>query len=92
MEHGKALKKYVPRPYDGDVVLFRASKQLSGLIADEYLGWKPFFNGRLQVYEVPGHQQNLMLEPNVRTLARALDGRLKAAQDQNTRSPGLHSS
>jgi amino acid adenylation domain-containing protein/FkbM family methyltransferase len=92
MEHGKALKKYVTRPYNGDVVLFRASKQLSGLIADEYLGWKPFFKGRFQVYEIPGHQQNLMLEPNVRALASALDDRLKAAQHQNTRSPRLHSS
>jgi amino acid adenylation domain-containing protein/FkbM family methyltransferase len=82
-EHGKALRKYVPRPYGGDVVLFRASKQLSGLVADEYLGWKPFFDGRFQVYEVPGHQQNLMQEPNVRALASALDGHLKAAQQRH---------
>jgi amino acid adenylation domain-containing protein/FkbM family methyltransferase len=82
IEHGKAIRKYVPRPYGGDVVLFRAGRQLSGLVADEYLGWKPFFNGRFEVCEVPGHQQNLMLEPNVRRLASALEGRLKAAQQR----------
>lgn len=82
IEHGKALRKYVPRPYAGKVVLFRASKQLSGLVADEYLGWKPFFDGALEVYEVPGHQQNLMLQPNVRRLAEELNGHLKAAQQQ----------
>ncbi len=82
MEHGKALRKYSPRPYAGDVVLFRASKQLSGLIADEYLGWKPLLKGSFEVREVPGHQQNLMLEPNVRRLAREIDARLKAAQQR----------
>ena len=83
MEHGKALRKYDPRPYAGDVVLFRASKQLSGLMADERLGWKPFFNSGLEVCEVPGHQQNLMLEPNVRRLAKELNSRLNAAQQRH---------
>lgn len=85
MEHGRALRKYVPRPYRGDVVLFRASNQLSGLVADEYLGWKSFFNGHLEVCEVPGHQQNLMLAPNVIRLAYELSARLKAAQQRYER-------
>jgi amino acid adenylation domain-containing protein len=67
--HGKAIEKWVPRPYQGRVVLFRASKQLSGLVADQYLGWKKVFNGNLEVREIPGHQQNLLLEPNVLRLA-----------------------
>ncbi len=83
IEHGKALRKYVPRPYAGDVVLFRASKQLSGLRADECLGWKPFFNGGFEVCEVPGHQQNLMLEPNVRRLAKEINSRLNDAQQRH---------
>ena len=83
IEHGKALKKYVPRPYGGEVVLFRASKQLSGLMADEYLGWKRILHGNLDVCEVPGHQQNLLLEPNVPRLAKELTTRLKAAQHRS---------
>ncbi len=67
--HEKALKTWVPRPYGGRVVLFRASKQMSGLAADQYLGWKHVFNGNLEVREIPGHQQNLLLEPNVLRLA-----------------------
>lgn len=81
-EHGRALRKYVVRSYDGDVVLFRASKRLSGLIADEFLGWKPFFKGRFEVYEVPGHQQNLMIQPNVARLATELSKHLKSAQEK----------
>jgi thioesterase domain-containing protein len=80
MEHQKALARYVPRPYGGDVLLFRASKQLAGLMADEYLGWKRSLYGNLDVCEAPGHQQNLMLEPNVSRLAEELNARLNAAQ------------
>ena len=82
IEHAKALAKYVPRPYSGDVVLFRASKQLRGLMADEYLGWRGVLRGDLEVCEVPGHQQNLMLEPHVQWLAKELTSRLEAAQDR----------
>lgn len=79
-ENKKAMNKYMPRPYAGDVVLFRASKQLRGIIADEYLNWKQVLHGNLEVCEVPGHQQNLLLEPNVLRLAEELNDRLKAAQ------------
>ncbi len=71
--HEKALEGWMPRPYQGRVVLFRASKQLGGLVADECLGWKPIFNGQLKVREIPGYQQNLLLEPNVRRLAAEFD-------------------
>ena len=82
MENGKALRKYEPRPYRGDVILLRASKQLSGQVADEYLGWEPFFEGQFEVCEVPGHQQNLMLQPNVRRVASVVNDRLKTAQQR----------
>jgi thioesterase domain-containing protein len=80
MEHQKAMANYVPRPYGGDVLLFRASKQLAGLMADEYLGWKRSLHGNLDVCEAPGHQQNVMLEPNVSHLAKELTRRLEAVQ------------
>ena len=82
VEHKKAMDQYRPAPYAGDVVVFRASKQLAGLIADENLGWKRTFQGNLDVCEVPGHQQNLLLEPNVSRLAKEFSSRLKAAQQK----------
>jgi thioesterase domain-containing protein len=83
IEHERAAAKYVPRPYGGDVLLFRASNQLSGLMADEYLGWKRVLQGNLDVHEVPGHQQNVLLEPNVSRLAQELTTRLEAAQHRH---------
>src|ERR1019366_2713484 len=57
-----------PRNLQFGLVLLRASKQLSGLVADgdEYLGWKHVLHGNLDVCEVPGHQQNMLLEPMLR--------------------------
>jgi thioesterase domain-containing protein len=80
IEHKKAMDKYVPRAYGGDVALFRASKQLSGLMIDEYLGWTRVLHGGVDVCEVPGHQQTLLQEPNVSRFAQELSSRLKAAQ------------
>ena len=76
------MDKYRPAPYSGDALVFRASKQLAGLVADEHLGWDRTFRGKLDVCEVPGHQQNLLLEPNVSQLAKELSIRLKAAQQR----------
>lgn len=76
MEHDRAFMNYVPRPYSGDVLLFRASKQLPGMLADKSLGWKPIIKGHLEIRELPGHQQNILVEPRVRRLAEELQARL----------------
>jgi hypothetical protein len=91
VEHNKAYRKYVPRPYTGDVVLFRASKQLRSRVADDYLGWKPFLNGRLEVCEVYGHQQNLLLEPNVKGLANEVGARLRKFHERYATNRSLAS-
>ncbi len=79
-EHERALHEFVPRPYGGDVLLFRASKQLIGQNVDEVLGWKEVFTGRLEVCEVQGHQQNMMSMPHVLQLGTEMTNRLNAAQ------------
>jgi amino acid adenylation domain-containing protein len=83
MEHDKIAEVYDPRPYDGDVLLIRASKLLRGLVADPiYLGWKDVLGGNVEVCELPGHQQTLLLEPQVSRLAKELTARLKTVQEQ----------
>jgi amino acid adenylation domain-containing protein len=83
IEHDKAYRKYIPGPYSGDVLIFRARKQLRGLMADWRMGWKDVFHGNLNVFEVPGHQQNLLIEPNVLLLAEELTARLATAQEEH---------
>ncbi len=76
IEHEKALRRYVLRPYSGDIVVFRASKTLGGLMIDDSLGWKQVIQGNLEVCEIPGHQQNMLSEPKVSRLAEELSVRL----------------
>ena len=80
LEHDRMAEEYKIRPYSGEVALFRASKQLHGLVADRSLGWSDILTGNLNVYEVPGHQQNLLLDPNVRQLAQSLTAHLLRVQ------------
>jgi len=79
MEHDRAFEKYVPYPYKGDVLLFRANRQLPG-VDDPSLGWKELIQGTLEVCEVPGHQQNMLVNPNLARLAEELKSRLRVAQ------------
>jgi len=79
-EHKKAMEKYRPGPYGGDVLVIRASEQLAGLIADAHLGWDRTIHGKLDICEVSGHQENILLEPKVAQVAKEISIRLKAAQ------------
>ncbi|MGD0137157.1 MAG: hypothetical protein ABSE57_34375, partial [Bryobacteraceae bacterium] len=81
IEHEKARMRYVPRLYGGPVILFRASKQLSGLMTDYTLGWRELLDGDLEICEVPGHQETMLGEPNVSHLAEKLTAHLRAIQD-----------
>ncbi len=81
IEHEKARLRYTPRSYSGPVILFRASRQLSGLMTDYTLGWKDLLNRNLEICEVPGHQETMLSEPNVSRLAEKLTAELHAIQD-----------
>jgi amino acid adenylation domain-containing protein len=82
LEHDKAFERYSPHVYFANAILFRASKQLSGLDTDQSLGWNGIFHGSFEIHEVPGHQQNMLIEPNVRQLAAQLSDRLNVAQER----------
>jgi len=69
---GKALRDYVPEPYVGRVVLFRAADQPRGAAPDPTLGWGALAQGELEVIEVPGHHGAITVDPYARFLAAAL--------------------
>ena len=79
-QHMRAFAQHRPSYYAGPVVLFRAEKQLKGLVADkQFLGWRDTLR-KIDLCEVPGHQQNVLSEPNVGYLAKQFAIRLDAAQ------------
>ena len=63
--------RYVVRPYPGTVTLFRALHgDTSSLPKD--LGWRAYAQGGVEIIQLPGDHGQVLAEPNVTHLARAL--------------------
>jgi thioesterase domain-containing protein len=76
-----ALQQYVPRPYDGPIVLFVAADR--GVLSpqDDRLAWRDLAAGGLEVHTVPGRDSGLMLrEPGVGVLGAQLAECLRRAE------------
>ena len=61
-----ASRTYRPRPYSGDITLFRATQQPRGIYKDLTLGWRDLASGALEIHEVAGSHGTLVVEPRVR--------------------------
>ena len=78
-----AIRVYVPKPYSGPAVLFRAPSsgfENSGLSE----GWKNYITGNLEIQVIEGLHQDIFREPHIGRLAEQLTQTLESAQaDQN---------
>ncbi len=77
-EHIAAAKRYIPRTYAGNTLLFRASKQVNG--PAEELWWKSRLRGNVTICEVPGTRHQFFVDPALSELAKKLNSDLAAAQ------------
>ena len=69
----RASRLYVPKPYTGKMVLFRAmERDLFEVGYDRDLGWGPLAAGGLEIFDVPGDHLGILKDPNVRVLAEKL--------------------
>lgn len=78
-----AAEAYVAKPYDGKVMLFRATLQRKGIYPDPSLGWDKFALGGLEILDVPGYHGAIVREPRVRILAQKLTECLRKSQERN---------
>ncbi len=77
----QAQRDYVPRPYDGAAVLYRASVPFSEPYRAPHLGWNLVFApGRITDVVIPGDHLEIVGDPNVDILGEDLDARLRDAQ------------
>jgi amino acid adenylation domain-containing protein len=63
--------KYKPKPYPGDMVVFRSP----GIYPDPYLGWQHLVTGEIKTNDIPGEHEtrrDIMNEPYVQYLAKEL--------------------
>jgi len=75
-----ATRKYIPAPYDGHLLLFRAKWHDDDPYHDEALGWRPVTLGGVTVCEVDGDHFSILHNPRVIQVAKELDGALREAQ------------
>ncbi len=76
-----ALQHYHPRDYPGRVALFCAEDRNSVSDHDPTLGWGHLVSGSLETHTLPGKDSgSLLVEPQVRSLARQLEACIQCAQ------------
>jgi amino acid adenylation domain-containing protein len=72
-----AARTYQPKPYDGRIILFRASEKGLSSVNQES-AWKSLAP-QIEIYEVSGHHGNIVDQPQVRLLADELNACLESA-------------
>jgi len=73
-----ALNRYALRPYDGKMILFRASEQeYTGGPRD--LGWGEVFTQGVEIHEIEGDHERIFLDPAIETLAASLHAAIQKA-------------
>ncbi len=78
----QAFDNYRITPYDGKMYLFRAKSNRFYLNDFDFLGWKPFAKGGVEVYDVPGDHLTLFDPPNGQEFARILQDCLNEIEER----------
>jgi thioesterase domain-containing protein len=76
----RALMRYRPEPYDGGMVLYRASEARDG--DDATLGWQRWIRGQVEVVEIAGRHDNLIGQPQLAKELRERIERVLRDRDQ----------
>ena len=66
-----AVQNYKLRPYDGRLILFRATWQ-GEEEGERDLGWSTIFRQGVEIHDLPGDHERIFLEPNIDQLAQSL--------------------
>ena len=78
-KHEIAYDNYRLKQYDGVIDLFKAQIRPYFVEDAKYLGWKKYARRGVRVHDVPGDHKQMLLPPNDRLFARALQAALDGA-------------
>ena len=67
-----AARTYVPHAYPGRLILFRSRHRPLLQFEDPHVGWSGYAEQGLEIHEVEGNHDSILLEPQVRTVAEEL--------------------
>ena len=76
----QAEADYQPQACSGRVILFRSNHEPLGQLNDPRAGWSTCASRGLEIYEIKGNHENILLEPQVRSVAEQLKVCLDNAQ------------
>lgn len=71
-----AYEKYILRPFDGHMVLFRARKRVYFVVDFAFLGWKKYALKGVTVHEVPGDHSTMFDVKNAQETAQVIQAAL----------------
>jgi thioesterase domain-containing protein len=77
----RAIHRYVPEPYDGNLTLFLAQDETIASQQASIVGWSKLSNKPLSVYKVPGDHYAILKEPDVENLSSCLGAAMLTAVD-----------
>jgi surfactin family lipopeptide synthetase A len=79
----RAAKDYTLRIYPGRVILFRSSRRPLMQFRDPHAGWSAYAGQGLEIHEIAGDHNSILLEPQVRVVAEQLKASLAPTQAIN---------
>jgi thioesterase domain-containing protein/acyl carrier protein len=69
--------EYIPKPYGGQVLFFRATKSYPDCYIDfPEEEWKQLVKGKLEIVDVPGNHNSILEEPHVQILAEKIKSQI----------------
>ena len=83
-----ALKKYVPKPYDGRVLVYQSRTGPLTHLSEVDRAWRSVAEN-VEVVRVPGNHANLVREPHVQMMAASLKQRLASLRMTAVPSPAM---
>jgi thioesterase domain-containing protein/acyl carrier protein len=75
-----AALNFIPKPYDGHLLVFGARTRVDDPYLDEALGWRPVALGGVTAYVIDGDHLSIFRNPAVVEIAEKLDKALREAQ------------
>jgi aspartate racemase len=81
----RALRKYRPGTFHGSAVLLRTADAEFGS-PDASLGWSTVVDGPLEIHELPGDHDSILIKPQAEILAAKISAEISRVRDALSRS------
>jgi len=89
-KHLYAFRNYKMEPFNGKVYLFKAKICVHYVYDTEFLGWKKYALGGVELYDVPGDHLTMIRPPHVEVFASILSDSLDNKEDSLETKEILH--